>query len=191
MAFLGNWSASEITGDHEGIIEFRDVNGAGWDVSFQHSVERRQTRVDGDLNYDNVLDVDDVNVVSRNIALGSTNARLDLNDDDKVDHSDFHYLVTGLMNTWIGDSNLDGEFNSGDFVDVFTAGKYETGDFANWSEGDWNADGRFDSTDFVAAFSDGGYEQGPRMAVASVPEPSGLLAPLLGMLLIVRRLRGS
>ena len=191
MAFLGNWSASEITGDHEGIIEFRDVNGAGWDVSFQHSVERRRTRVEGDLNYDNVLDVNDVNVVSRNIALGSTNARLDLNDDDKVDHSDFHYLVTGLMNTWIGDSNLDGEFNSGDFVDVFTAGKYETGDFANWSEGDWNADGRFDSTDFVAAFSDGGYEQGPRMAVASVPEPSGLLAPLLGMLLIVRRLRGS
>ena len=40
--------------------------------------------------------------------------------------------------------------NSGDFVEVFTAGKYETDQAARWSDGDWNSDERFDSSDFVA-----------------------------------------
>ena len=62
----------------------------------------------------------------------------------------------------MGDSNLDGEFNSSDFVFVFTAGKYETGEAATWGEGDWDGNQLFESTDFVAAFSAGGYEVGPR-----------------------------
>ena len=68
--------------------------------------------------------------------------------------------------------NLDGEFNSGDFVAVFSVGKYETGVKASWSEGDWNADGVFDSGDFVRAFVDSGYEVGRRPALA-VPESEG------------------
>ena len=77
------------------------------------------------------------------------------------------------MNTYVGDSNLDGEFNSTDFVVVFTANEYEDGipNNSGWAEGDWNGDGDFDSSDFVAAFTDGGYEMGIRPA-AVVPEPS-------------------
>ena len=90
--------------------------------------------------------------------------------------------MTELKGTWIGDANLDGEFNSGDFVDVFGSGKYETGELARWSEGDWNADEQFDSSDVIAAFQDGGYETGSRAAVAAVPEPSSLLMLTLGLL---------
>ena len=68
-----------------------------------------------------------------------------------------------LKGTWIGDANLDGEFNSGDFVQVFAAGKYETGDFAGWEEGDFTGDWQFNGSDLVDAFVDGGYEIGPRL----------------------------
>ena len=92
---------------------------------------------------------------------------------------------------WIGDANMDGEFNSGDFVAVFQAGKYETGEIAAWSQGDWNGDRVFDSGDFVAAFQDGGYEMGPRSITAAVPEPSGCLFVTLATLLfpLIRRKR--
>ena len=82
-----------------------------------------------------------------------------------------------LTKDWLGDANLDGEFNSGDLVDVFTANLYETGSIAAWSQGDWNGDRVFNSGDFVAAFQGGGYEQGKRKLVTVVPEPDfGALA---------------
>ena len=87
---------------------------------------------------------------------------------------------------WIGDANLDGEFNSSDLVTVFGAGRYETGEVAAWSQGDWNDDRLFNSGDLVAAFRDGGYEMGTRPSVAAVPEPSSLLMMLSGMLGIGR-----
>ena len=60
-----------------------------------------------------------------------------------------------------GDANLDGYFDSSDFVRVFQAGKYEdeTSQDVTWAEGDWDGDGRFTSSDLVAAFIRGVYEQ--------------------------------
>ena len=84
--------------------------------------------------------------------------------------------------TWIGDANFDGQFNTGDFVQVLGIGKYEQpGATAVWSEGDWNGDGVFGTGDLVAALSDGGYEIGPRTDVAAVPEPSAIVLSLLGL----------
>ena len=67
-------------------------------------------------------------------------------------------------------------FPSGDFIHVFQAGQYEDDAPGNstWATGDWDGDGDFSSADFVVAFPSGGYELAPRMAVASVPEPSAL-----------------
>ena len=100
---------------------------------------------------------------------------------------DLQLWVADLKGTWIGDANLDGEFVTSDFVDVFQSGKYETGAEASWSEGDWNADLRFDTSDFVQAFVDGGFEMGPREAVQVVPEPNGILMLLFGVICLVRR----
>ncbi len=143
----------------------------------------------GDFNGNGDLDVSDVNVLSMEVASGQNNSPFDLNSDDKVDPEDLTVWVNDLKATWIGDANLDGEFNSGDFVGVFTAGKYETGEAASWESGDWNADLRFDSGDFVAAFSQGGYELGPRVTL--VPEPTAMkaIASLLLSVLLVRRRR--
>lgn len=95
--------------------------------------------------------------------------------------------VHDVLNTWVGDANLDGEFNSSDFVEVFQAGQYEDGTPGNssWRTGDWNGDGDFGSGDFVVAFQDGGFEVGPRQAVA-VPEPSSAILLALGIIAFSR-----
>lgn len=148
-----------------------------------------------DFDGDGSLGEGDINILSAAIATGSTDLKYDVNSDSVVSVADLNYLVTdpSKLNTWIGDANLDNEFNSSDLVAVFTTGKYEVVADATWGEGDWNADQRFNSGDLVAAFTDGGYEQGARGndAVAVVPEPSslGLLLSAIAMAALSTRRR--
>jgi hypothetical protein len=101
-------------------------------------------------------------------------ARFDLDDNGQVDVSDHRIWVRKIQPTWIGDANLDGDFDTSDLVSVFQASEYEdaVNNNSTWAEGDWNADGDFSSADIVVAFVDGGYEQGPRNTANAVPEPS-------------------
>ena len=146
-----------------------------------------------DFDGDGSLGVGDLDLLSAEIAAGTNGASFDVNGDGAVNSADLKQFVEGAdkLNTYLGDSNLDGEFNSSDFVAVFTAGEYEDAEVGNstWAEGDWNGDGEFNSSDFVAAFSAGGYEIGPRQS-AAVPEPvasSMLSLGLLTMLALRRR----
>ena len=97
----------------------------------------------------------------------------DLNQDNEMDANDVEYWAKSIRGTWIGDANLDGEFNTADLTLVFQAAEYEDARRRNstWAEGDWNGDREFDTSDLVRAFSDGGFERGHRNA-AAVPEPS-------------------
>ena len=135
----------------------------------------------GDFNNDEMLNVTDIELLSQEVRDQTNNAQFDLDNDELVDENDRKVWVKELKKTWFGDANLDGEFNSSDFVKVFQAGKFEQDVAADWGEGDWNGDGKFSSSDFVVAFQDGGFEQGPVVAVQTVPEPAGGFA-LLGML---------
>ena len=111
--------------------------------------------------------------------------RFDLNLDRQVDDTDRQLWVEEIRHTYFGDANLDGEFESQDFVEVFVSGQYEDDIAANstWASGDWNGDAEFTTDDFVIAFQSGGYEAGPRQAVRAVPEPSGVLLWACGMAL--------
>ena len=136
----------------------------------------------GDHNADGVLGSEDLDLQSVAIAAGTHPAAYDLNGDALVDYGDRQFWVARLKGSYIGDANLDGQFNSADFVLVFAAGRYETTADATWSQGDWNGDRLFDSADFVAAFADGGYEAGPRLRTAPVvPEPDISLLTLVGV----------
>ena len=131
----------------------------------------------GDFNDDDALGVSDVDELSDRIQSGSNDGYYDLNNDNEVSAGDLHVWVKDLRNTWFGDADLDGEFNSEDLVAIFTSGEYEDdiGDNSGWAEGDWDADGDFTSGDLVVAFQDGGYEVGLRDPLVAVPEPSGIL----------------
>jgi hypothetical protein len=125
------------------------------------AVSRRWTVVPGtagDLNQDNVVDLQDVNLLCAAVLDQSGNLAFDLDGDDEVTSSDVLSLVIHGIGTSAGDANLDGQFNSADLVQIFQRAKYERpGTIATWDDGDWNCDGRFNSGDLVAAFQAGRY----------------------------------
>ena len=144
--------------------------------------------ITGDYNQNGQLDTGDLDLQAAAIAGSLDPAEFDLNDDGVVDYGDRVFWLHELKKVYVGDADLDGQFDSGDFVTVFTAGKYETGEPAVWIEGDWNADLVFDSGDFVAAFADGGYETGQYpSAVSAVPEPGSALLLLIGAACLLLR----
>lgn len=147
----------------------------------------------GDFNGNGVLDAEDIDLLTAEVNSGTNDPAYDLDGDGVVAESDRDVWVNDLFVTYYGDSDLDGEFNSSDFVFVFQAGEYEDNEPTNstWATGDWNGDNDFDSSDFVKAFQAGGFEQGPRGAVAFVPEPSSLVLVAVGLMsfLGLRRLR--
>jgi hypothetical protein len=65
--------------------------------------------------------------------------------------------VDFVLSRVIGDSNEDGVFNELDIVQVLQAGKYRTGQPADFGEGDWNGDGFFNQLDVVMALQRGSY----------------------------------
>ncbi len=141
----------------------------------------------GDYNANGELDAGDLDLQAIQIVAQPGDLAYDLNDDGLVDFKDRQVWVNELKNTWIGDADLDGEFNSTDLVQVFQEGTYESDTAAGWTQGDWSGDQRFDSGDLVVAFQDGGFETGPRPAVNAVPEPMSLMMLLVGGLGIVIR----
>ena len=133
----------------------------------------------GDFNQNARLDVGDIDLLTRAVFDGDMDTKFDLNDDGSVGHEDRAIWINEIFGSYVGDANLDGEFNTEDFVDMFIAGEYldGIGNNSSWATGDFDGDLDFTSEDFVVAFVGGGYLQGPRAVV--VPEPS-LLALVLG-----------
>ncbi|MCA9167731.1 MAG: PQQ-dependent sugar dehydrogenase [Planctomycetales bacterium] len=146
----------------------------------------------GDLNGNGSLDVGDINELAAAIRSGSTASQYDLNHDGKVNIDDHRSWVHDLRGTWLGDTNLDGEFNESDFLGPLQSGQYEDNIVGNgrWEYGDWNGDGEFNSSDLVTVLTEGGYRVGPRQAVAAVPEPTSYVLFALGSIAICRR-RGA
>lgn len=142
----------------------------------------------GDYNANGSLDAGDLDMQATAIGANGP-ASYDLTGDGAVNYDDRKAWVNTLKKSWIGDSNLDGVFNTGDFVAVFQEGKFETGAAATWSQGDWDGNNLFNTSDFIAAFQEGGYEAGPRAAVSAVPEPSSLVLLSLTALLGLHRRR--
>ena len=150
----------------------------------------------GDYNNDGMVDAGDIDAQAvamqtpdQNLGTFDENSDGTVNDADRMIWIKTH--ANGGKGTWVGDANLNGLFNSSDFVTVFLAGKYENQEAAGWEEGDWDGDLQFASSDFVAAFLDGGYEAGelPQAAVAAVPEPSSCVLLALGLLSLIARCR--
>jgi len=154
-------------------------------------IESIGTGILGDYDNSGALDARDLDLQAQIIAGGVYDAEYDLNDDQLVDSTDRRIWVEDLKKTWMGDADLNGEFNSSDLVQLFEAGEYEDDVDKNstWATGDWNADLEFTSSDLVVAFEDGGYEMGPKpAAVNAVPEPNSTCLALIAMLSLLPKL---
>ncbi|MEZ6121150.1 MAG: hypothetical protein R3C28_31915 [Pirellulaceae bacterium] len=179
---------TELVGSYATELQVRDSQGNGWDVSMPFEVV---DEIAGDIRFDGQLDATDIDMLSSAIRQSLSDPDFDQNGDGQVNLDDRTHWVHDLANTYFGDSNLDGEFNSSDMTLVFSAAEYEDNITLNstWAEGDWNGDGDFDSSDLILAFQDGGYEQGPRADVQAVPEPTSVSFALLSLPFAIARLR--
>ncbi len=117
------------------------------------------TGVRGDLTGDGLVNAEDIDSLCAAKLLGVGNPRYDLNADGRVNQNDLDFLIGTILGTTLGDSNLDGVFNSSDLVAVFAAGQYEDAVPRNsgWASGDWDCDGDFTTSDLVAALATGSY----------------------------------
>ncbi len=171
-----------------------DAQAAGWVYGLDNVEFSLLAGVlTGDFNGNGILDAGDLDTLTGQIAANSNDLQFDLDANGRINFDDRRVWVSDIKNTWFGDSNLDGEFNSGDLVAVFQAGEYEDNELLNstWSTGDWNGDGDFTSGDLVVAFQDGGYEQGPRAASNVVPEPTSVILFMTCLIGIATRRRRS
>ena len=111
----------------------------------------------GDLNGDSRVDVADVDLVCAGVRSGDS--AWDLDRNGVVQAADAHFFVHTFFGSGPGDANLDGVFDSRDFVVVFQYGEYEDNVSGNtsWAEGDWTCDGDFTTVDLVVAFQGGAY----------------------------------
>jgi hypothetical protein len=168
-------------------------NDAQDDTAYTFFVDLISEGMFGDFNKNKKLDAPDIDDLTSKVAAGTNVAQYDLNADALVDSADIGVWIHDLFNTWIGDADLNGEFNTGDLVSVLASGTYEADVASVWSTGDFNGDGRTNTGDLVGALADGGYEAGPRAAVSAVPEPASALLCVLGVvsLAVVARRQGT
>jgi hypothetical protein len=157
--FAGSWSFGQVIGGQVPLSPFSQAFLV-------------QSTSLGDFNRNDVLDAQDIDLLSAEIRAGTNAADFDLTGDARVDQADRETWVREIRATFFGDANLDGEFNSSDLVAVFQTGLYENAAAgqASWATGDWNGDARFTSGDLVLAFQDAGFESGPRPVTVVVPE---------------------
>jgi hypothetical protein len=142
----------------------------------------------GDFSNNGVLDINDIDTLTRQAAGLTPDLAFDLTGDSRVDQDDVRYWIHDLFNSWIGDANLDRLFDSADMIAAVSAGQYDDTLVGNstWSTGDWDGNGEFDSGDLITALSDGGYGAGPRATVSAVPEPASLMLLLPVIFAIAR-----
>ncbi|MCA9199202.1 MAG: hypothetical protein KDA87_16770 [Planctomycetales bacterium] len=123
------------------------------------------------------------------IRMNAGGKEFDFSFDGFVDSEDIRAWVKTVGQTFFGDANLDGVFNTADLTAVFEAGQYEdaVANNSTWATGDWDGNGEFDSSDLVLAFQDAGFETLPNGKVTPVPEPTISVLGLLLLFLVVPR----
>lgn len=136
-----------------------------------------EERVQGDFNRNGDLDSDDIELLSAALRESRRYDVFDLDANGEVDFNDRSTWIKDVARTSFGDSNLDGVFDTNDFLIVFQIDEYEDEIDGNstWWDGDWNGDSDFTAEDIILAFSEGGFV----LQAVAVPEPQGVCSVLL------------
>jgi hypothetical protein len=191
----GRWELSGIILAVEGHRNQPDVTRTAifGDFTYIADLSAYRARIEdrfvfGDFNGDRSLGIADISQLTQALTSGGYDASFDLNRDGRLTSDDHRSWVMDVFGTYLGDANLDGEFGTGDLVQVLQFGQYEDSIARNssWSSGDWNGDLEFNTSDLIVALQTGGFEKGPRdvstSAAAAVPEPLGFTLGWTGVL---------
>ena len=141
----------------------------------------------GDIDLDGEYTATDLDLMLEYIAHPNYNScHYDLDGDSAVRDSDFDQLLANA-GTLLGDTDLNGEVDFGDFLQLAWAfGEPDKG----WAGGDFDGDGETSFLDFLTLANAFGDEfQPPRSsaALAAIPEPASFYPLLLGLVFLLAR----
>jgi hypothetical protein len=137
----------------------------GFSVTFEVVQPLAANEFNFDLDGDGNVDGNDLALLQEAGRWRETDLKFDLNGDSEVGISDVAFLLQAGLGSRFGDTNLDGQFDSSDLVQIFRHGTF--GRRATWETGDFTGDGLFDSDDLVLAFQHGTYSKLDPVAVAA------------------------
>lgn len=154
FAYNDDWYGSTDGGGFS--LESIDVNEpnlavwsqpAGWQPSSQvgGTPGRGAGDPSGDFNADGTIAFDDIDLLGVEVRVGTSRPKFDLNMDSVVDAMDIKYLVENVLQTRLGDANLDGGVGFEDFVSLSTNFSKAA---SSWADGDFNGDGQVTFADF-------------------------------------------
>jgi hypothetical protein len=146
-------------GNAIGLRNIQTVNARAFLDETWSPIISARFRLRADFDGDGLIGAADIDRLCAQIKANEYRPEFDLNDDQVIDRDDHDAMVRDVLQTTLGDANLDGVFDSSDFVLVFQRGHYENRlrGTAGWADGDWNCDGEFTSKDFVEVFAAGKY----------------------------------
>ena len=141
----------------------------------------------GDASQDGSLSAVDIDVLCSAININQHSEEFDslvfdVNGDGELDLADQRHL-TGLLGTFLGDTNLDGSVDFSDFLNL----AWTFGSDGGWTDGDTDCDGTVGFMDFLTIANNFG-EHSASLAI-QVPEPAHTLFPLPLALLLAQILQ--
>ena len=105
----------------------------------------------GDVNLDGHLDTADIDDMFAVIAADSNDLQYDLDQNGSVESADIDYLITTIFQTTLGDTDLDGDVDTGYMTRAIIGFNGAGGTGKGWADGDTNGDGDVDTGDLTTA----------------------------------------
>ncbi len=103
--------------------------------------------LEGDFDRDSVITARDIDMLFAAIGAGANDPFYDLTGDSVVDHADLTHLVENILETSVGDANLDGKVDREDVATVVR--NFGRADSPGWRDGNFDGDEQVDVLDLV------------------------------------------
>jgi len=105
----------------------------------------------GDFNADQMVDHADIDLLFMTLHEGAADLLFDVDGSGTVTSADVTFLVVTLLGTNFGDTDLDGDIDTGDLTQAIINFTSAGGEGKSWSDGDNDGDGDVDTGDLTTA----------------------------------------
>lgn len=105
----------------------------------------------GDFNADQMVDGADIDLLFATLQEGAADLLFDVDESGTVTSADVTFLVVTLLGTNFGDTDLDGDIDTGDLTQAIIHFTSAGGEGKSWSDGDNDGDGDVDTGDLTTA----------------------------------------